>query len=126
MIEKSVKVVLEKAIETQIEINSEIKKLIEKSIETPPTLEFGERSSNIAFKLTKILKKSPMKIADNISEAMNNLHEENSLIKSSKSVKGYINIFLNYSTLFGKLNKQVQTKKEKNYTQHIILDMDIN
>ncbi len=113
MIEKSVKVVLEKGIETQIAINSEIKELIEKSIETPPTLEFGERSSNVAFKLTKILKKSPMKIADDISEAINNLHEENSIIKSSKAEKGYINIFLSYSKLFNKLYRQIQTKKAK-------------
>ncbi len=113
MIEKSVKKVLEKVIEAQIELNSDLKDLITKSIEIPPTLEFGERSSNIAFKLAKILKKSPMKIADEISEAINKLHEENSIIKSSEAVKGYINIFLNYSTLFSKLHKQIQTEKDK-------------
>jgi arginyl-tRNA synthetase len=114
MIENSVKKVLEKAIETQIKITSDIEELIAKSIEIPPTLEFGERSSNIAFKLAKILKISPMKIADDISEAFNDLHEENSIIKSSEAVKGYINIFLNYSTLFHKLHKQIQSEK-KNY-----------
>ena len=113
MIEKSVKTVLEKAIETQIEINSDIKELIAKSIEIPPTLEFGERSSNIAFKLAKTLKKSPAKIADDISEAINKIPQKNSIIKSSEAVKGYINIFLNYSILFSKLHRQIQTKKEK-------------
>jgi len=113
MIENSVKMVLEKAIETQIEINSDIEELIAKSIEIPPTLEFGERSSNIAFKLAKTLKKSPMKIADDISKGINSLHEENSIIKSSTSIKGYINIFLNYSTLFSKLHTQIQNEKEK-------------
>ncbi|MHA1512479.1 MAG: arginine--tRNA ligase [Candidatus Hodarchaeales archaeon] len=113
MIEKSVKKVLEMVIEAQIELNSDLKELITKSIEIPPTLEFGERSSNIAFKLAKILKKSPMKIADDISEAINKLQEENSIIKSSEAVKGYINIFLNYSTLFSKLHTQIQTEKEK-------------
>ncbi len=113
MIEKSVKTVLEKAIETQIEINSDIKELIAKSIEIPPTLEFGERSSNIAFKLAKTLKKSPAKIADDISEAINKIPKKNSIIKSSEVVKGYINIFLNYSILFSKLHRQIQTKKEK-------------
>jgi len=113
MIEKSVKKVLEKAIETQIELNSDVEELIAKSVEIPPTLEFGERSSNIAFKLAKMLKKSPMKIADDISEAINGLQEENSIIKSSEAVKGYINIFLNYSTLFSKLHKQIQTENGK-------------
>ena len=112
MIEKSVIKVLEKAIETQIEISSEIEELIAKSIEIPPTLEFGERSSNIAFKLAKTLKKSPMRIADDISESINSFYEENSIINSSTSIKGYINVFLNYSTLFSKLHTQIQNEKE--------------
>ena len=113
MIEESVKIILERAIETQIKIDSEIKELIVKSIEIPPALELGERSSNIAFKLAKIMKNSPVKIADEISKAVNNLHKDNSIIKNSKAVKGYINFFLDYSTLFSDLHKQIQTKNKK-------------
>ena len=108
--EKTIKTLLKQVISSYIEIDSNIENLIENSIEVPPNFEFGERSTNIAFKLAKFLKKSPMKIAEELSQEINHTLNEKSLVVKSTSVKGYINFFINFLPFFYSLYTQI--KKE--------------
>ena len=97
MLKDSVKSVLNQVIKAQTKVDRELEYLIENSLERPPNLEFGELSSNISFKLAKTLKKSPMKIAEELSIEINKFLDKKSLIVNSSSVKGYINFRFNIS-----------------------------
>jgi arginyl-tRNA synthetase len=83
MLNDSVKRIIMQAIEVQARIDQNIEAQIEYSLEKPPNLELGEVSSNISFKLAKKLKKSPIKIAEELSAEINNSLEDQSLIVSS-------------------------------------------
>ncbi|MHA1976308.1 MAG: arginine--tRNA ligase [Candidatus Hodarchaeales archaeon] len=108
-----IKKLLKQVVSSHLEIDSNIESIIDNSVEIPPTFEFGERSSNIAFKLAKILKKSPMKIAEELSVEINdilNKQKKKSLIVKTASVKGYTNFFINFNLFFNRLYTQI--KKE--------------
>jgi arginyl-tRNA synthetase len=64
-------------------------------LEEPPSLNLGDYSTNIAFRLAKILKKSPMIIAEEIANSLKSENIEG--IDDVKAVNGYINFFLNYN-----------------------------
>ncbi|PWI48764.1 arginine--tRNA ligase [Candidatus Heimdallarchaeota archaeon B3_Heim] len=115
--EKTIKRVLKQVIKPHIAIDSNIEHLIENSIEIPPTFEFGERSTNIAFKLASFLKKSPMKIAEELSGEINSIVDEKSLIVKTTSVKGYINFFINFTPFFNSLYSQIK-KEGVNYGEN--------
>jgi len=63
-------------------------------LETPPQKEFGDFASNISFILAKEIKKSPVKIAEEIVEKIK--LPKNSFIEKVEARGGYINFFLNY------------------------------
>jgi len=64
-------------------------------LEEPPSLNLGDYSTNISFRLAKILKKSPMIIAEEIANSLKSENIEG--INDVKAVNGYINFFLNYN-----------------------------
>lgn len=76
----------------------EIKSILSQSIEenfeqkiepevTYPDVKFGDFSTNVAFQLAKPLKKSPIEIAEKLSQYINHKH-----IESASAVNGFINI----------------------------------
>ncbi|HIQ32998.1 MAG TPA: arginine--tRNA ligase [Methanothermococcus okinawensis] len=65
-------------------------------LEEPPSMELGDYSTNISFRLARVLKKPPKVIAE---ELCRKLKEENiPYIRDVKAVKGYINFFLDYNS----------------------------
>jgi arginyl-tRNA synthetase len=107
MLNETVFNILRETISSLTKINPEMEDAIQKSIETPPSLEYGERSSNIAFKLAKILRKSPIEIAKNISDNINNRLSIDGEIHHTKATKGYINFFYNFPIIFNTIFSQI-------------------
>ena len=69
-------------------------------IETPKDSNFGDYSTNIALLLTKVLKKNPLDIANDIKNGI-----ESEIIEKIEIVKpGFINIFINKKALFNEIN----------------------
>lgn len=68
-------------------------------IEKPKNINFGDFSSNIAMKLAKILKKSPMEIAKDI-----NLIIKSDFIKKTEIINpGFLNFYINEENLLNNL-----------------------
>ena len=65
-------------------------------LEEPPSLNLGDYSTNISFRLAKVLKKPPKVIAEELVEMLNS-EGMPSYIKEIKALNGYINFFLDYS-----------------------------
>ena len=99
MLNEPVNNLLKEAISALIEIDPDIEEAILNSIETPPSLEFGERSSNIAFKLAKPLQKSPVVIAEDVSDNINKIISNDDGISRTEATKGYINFFYDFSNI---------------------------
>lgn len=70
-------------------------------IETPKEEKYGDYSSNIALLLTKILKKNPMDIANEIKNSINS----NIIDKIEIANPGFINFYLSKERLFAEVNK---------------------
>lgn len=69
-------------------------------VSEPPRKEFGDLTCNVAFPLSKQLKKAPAKIAAELIEGLRSRMGENSLIRSVEPhPAGYINFYANYSRL---------------------------
>ena len=69
-------------------------------VSEPPRKEFGDLTCNVAFPLSKQLKKAPAKIAAELIEGLRSRMSENSLIRSVEPhPAGYINFYANYSRL---------------------------
>lgn len=90
-------------------IEESIKKITEENIEIEILLPKedcnGDYSTNVALKLTKILKDNPINIANKIVEGI----EKVSFIKEIKIEKpGFINFFLNDVALFDNVNYVIQ------------------
>ncbi|AEH07062.1 arginine--tRNA ligase [Methanothermococcus okinawensis] len=79
-------------------------------LEEPPSLNLGDYSTNIAFRLAKLLKKSPMVIAEEIANSLKSENIEG--IKDIKAVNGYINFFLNYNSYSKKGVKKILNEKD--------------
>ncbi|MFX0181689.1 MAG: arginine--tRNA ligase [Candidatus Hodarchaeota archaeon] len=111
MLDESVVSLLQKSIASFTEIDSELKDVIQNSVETPPSLEFGERSSNIAFKLVKILHQSPTEIAQFISDEINSLLSSTDFVRKTEATKGYINFFFSFTRLFQEISELIQQER---------------
>ena len=84
-------------------------------IEVPAKKENGDYSSNIALTLTKVLHKSPMEIAEQI---VNNI-EENEMIEEIKIASpGFINFYLKKEYLLSYINRII--KENKNFGKNNI------
>ncbi len=112
MLNETVFNILREAISSLVNISPKMEDAIQKSIETPPSLEYGVLSSNIAFKLAKILRKSPSDIAKNISDIINKKITINDEIKHIKATKGYINFFYDFTIIFNKIFSKIVQNKE--------------
>jgi len=60
------------------------------TVETPPKDEMGDFSSNVAFLLAKKMKKSPMIIAKDLAQELNN----NSFFSKVEDLNGFLNFFI--------------------------------
>jgi len=75
-------------------------------IELPKEDKFGDLSTNVAFLLTKILKKKPLDIANQIAKI---LEEDKNFSKVEVAGAGFINIFLSkefYKDVLEKINRE--------------------
>jgi len=86
------------------------KVLPEVYLEYPKEDRFGDFSTNIAMRLTKELKKSPMDIASNLVKEMGRLKDDIDQIKIEKP--GFINFYLSHSSVIGEL-KDILGQKNK-------------
>lgn len=69
-------------------------------VSEPPRKEFGDLTCNVAFPLSKQLKKAPAKIVAELIEGLRSRIDENSLIRSVEPhPAGYINFYANYAKL---------------------------
>lgn len=69
-------------------------------VSEPPRKEFGDLTCNVAFPLSKQLKKAPTKIAQDLIEYIRPLIKPGSLVLSAEShPAGYVNFFANHSAL---------------------------
>lgn len=93
-------------------INDSLKKLdikdISVEIDVPKQKDFGDYSTNIAMKLTKILGKNPLEIANLIVENINN----DNITKMEVKAPGFINFFVKKDYLVENI-KKVLTEKDK-------------
>jgi arginyl-tRNA synthetase len=113
MIDDSVISLLYESISKLTSITPQLEDFIKNSIEIPPSLNFGERSTNIAFKLAKILHKSPIKIAENLSAIINDKLPYK-FIRNSEVKNGYVNFYFDYVRLF-KETSQLIFKENNDY-----------
>ncbi|MHA2347906.1 MAG: arginine--tRNA ligase, partial [Candidatus Hodarchaeales archaeon] len=118
LIGKSVEEILKGSIEKFVKMDSEMVSIIGNSVETPPTFEYGEKSSNISFKLAKILKKSPMEIAEEISNDINKNLDEASIVSETKALRGYINFFYYFPNFFYQLQSKI-LKERNNFGKNL-------
>ncbi len=73
--------------------------IIEFDVSEPPQKAFGDLSCNVAFLLSKHLKKPPPKIAMELAEALRQRIQDNSYILSMNPAGGHINFKANYARL---------------------------
>jgi arginyl-tRNA synthetase len=102
--------------------------LIEFDVSEPPQQAFGDLSCNVAFLLSKHLKKPPPKIAIELVEALRQRIQDSSYILSMDPAGGYINFKANYARLSQATLSQVLSNPE-NYgypnsgqDMHIIIE----
>ncbi|MDQ3872410.1 MAG: arginine--tRNA ligase [Thermoproteota archaeon] len=101
--------------------------LIEFNVSEPPQKGFGDLSCNVAFLLSRHVKKSPQNIALDLAELLRQLIQ-GSYIQSSDSAGGHINFKVNYAKWSQTLLSNVLANPEQygypNYGQdkHIILE----
>lgn len=104
------------------EIKNEIEEILRQSeflkhdsiidtIETPPNPEMGDLATNISFSLASKLRKSPVKISEEIIQDIK--IPENSFIEKVENEGGYINFFFNYEKVAEKLLERILKINEK-------------
>lgn len=103
---KDFKLIVSEALKNQIEDLSleEIVSLIE----IPPNKEMGDYAFP-CFKLAKVYKKSPNMIAEDLSQQINTTDEISKVV----NLGGYVNFFINKSSLAKTVIENVLTQKEK-------------
>lgn len=79
-------------------------------VERPAKKENGDYSSNIALTLTKVLKKSPMVIAEEIK---NNIIDNDMIEEIKIAAPGFINFYLKKDFLLSQINKIIE--EDRNY-----------
>ncbi|ABR56679.1 arginine--tRNA ligase [Methanococcus aeolicus] len=80
-------------------------------LEEPPSISLGDYSTNISFKLAKLLKKSPMVIAEELTNLL--ISENIEGIKEIKAVNGYINFFIDYNLYSKSGIAKISSEKDK-------------
>ncbi len=80
---------------------------IKKLIEIPPKSEMGDYSFP-CFRLAKTYKKAPVKIADDIVEAI-----DKELFEKVENLNGYINFFLDKKAVMKAVTEEVEEKKDR-------------
>lgn len=85
---------------------------IEETLEAPPQEQFGDLASNICFSLSKKLKQSPQKIAEEIVSKIKT--PKDSIISKVEAKGGYVNFFFDYTKL-SKLTLNTILKERKKY-----------
>jgi arginyl-tRNA synthetase len=101
--------------------------VIEFDVSEPPQKGFGDLSCNVAFLLSKHLKKPPQKIATELAESIR-LHIQNSYILSTTTAAGYLNFKANYAwfspaTLsFALSNPQKYGYHDSGQGKHIVIE----
>ncbi len=98
-IQRSIQDIINKQFHTQIDVE----------IFYPKEESFGDYTTNIAFPLAKILKKSPDRVANEIVS-----HLKSSYIEKIEIIKGYINMFLSREGIELILESSIQ----KDYGRH--------
>ncbi|MFX0090720.1 MAG: arginine--tRNA ligase, partial [Candidatus Hodarchaeota archaeon] len=99
-------VILSKCIKQALNLTIEHQDLI-KTLETPINRELGDFSTNICFKLAKLSKKAPFKLAEEIMVILEQEAMDLSLIDRVEAKKGYLNFFLNTTRLAENIINQV-------------------
>ena len=84
-------------------------------VERPANKENGDYSTNIALTLTKILKKSPIQIAE---EIINNFDKKNIIEEIKIAGPGFINFYLKKDYKLEQINKIIT--ENKNYGRNNI------
>ena len=75
-------------------------------VDVPPQEDMGEYATNIAFSLTKTLKKSPLKIAEELAQEL-----RGDIIDHTEAfAPGYVNIFLTPQALRNEIHKALEEK----------------
>jgi arginyl-tRNA synthetase len=101
--------------------------LIEFDVSEPPQKGFGDLSCNVAFLLSKHLKKPPQKIATELAESIR-LHIQNSYILSTDAAAGYLNFKANYARFspatlsFALSNPQKYGYHDSGQGKHIVIE----
>jgi arginyl-tRNA synthetase len=92
-------------------------------IEKPQNESFGDYSSNVALVASKILKKNPFDLANEIVEKLNNKLSDLPNIDKIKAVKpGFINFYLSEEYLISQLNLiSNKTPLRQDFTGHKIM-----
>ncbi|MCS7134959.1 MAG: arginine--tRNA ligase [Candidatus Aenigmarchaeota archaeon] len=97
------------------EICKELKKIdflkerkVEKFIEKPPREDYGDYACNIAFSLSKEMKKSPMDIAEDIAKKLKPIK----FVEKVEVKNGYVNFFLNYKLISTYVLNEVKKMKK--------------
>jgi len=79
-------------------------------IETPENKEHGDYATNVAFVLSKIIRKSPREIAENLAAELNK--QKNSDFSKIEAKNGFINFFLSEKYLYSQLGEILKKKKK--------------
>ncbi|HID47852.1 MAG TPA: arginine--tRNA ligase [Methanococcaceae archaeon] len=81
-------------------------------LEEPPSLKLGDYSTNISFRLARILKRPPKVIAEELVEKLKS--ESIPYVVDIRAVNGYINFFLDYNS-YAKLGIDRIIKEGENF-----------
>jgi arginyl-tRNA synthetase len=87
---------------------------ITNSLEIPPDAELGDIATTIAFDLAKKRKKSPVLIAEELTQEIENMIAEEPLISQVKSKGSYINLYLDHGA-FAQYVLQAVNKMGESY-----------
>jgi len=102
---KDAKIIIEKVLD-ELKIAGDLKY----SVELPPQAFDADVSTNVAILLSKIIKKSPKEIADEIIEKI----KKEEIIADAKFQSGFINIIFADSFLFEKFQKSISPENKLN------------
>lgn len=84
-------------------------------VEIPENKEYGDYSANIAFSLSKILKNSPSKIADNMAKKL--LKDKSDDFSKIEAKNGFINFFLSEDCLKHQLGEVLKKKNKYGFSK---------
>lgn len=90
-----------KALEKEIEkiVREDFGEEVKIELETTPDISLGDFGTSICFRLAKKLKNSPQEIAEDLAEKLRKIE----LVKDTKAVNGYLNVFLDRKKVLEKL-----------------------